>query len=219
MFLGTAELMNIEIRLEQESDYRVVEELTKEAFWNLYQPGGDEHYLLHQLRKSPDFIPELDCVALVDNVIVGHITYSRSYVLNENNNQYEMCTFGPISVLPQWQNQGIGSALIEHTKNIACEKGDRAIIIFGYPDYYKRFGFKTAKEYGISDPDGRFPVAHLVLELYEGALKEISGKFFASEVFNIDPNAAEVFDQSFPQNEKLVLPSQELFIKTSTSFL
>jgi putative acetyltransferase len=211
--------MNIEIRLEQESDYRIVEELTKEAFWNLYQPGGDEHYLLHQLRRSVDFIPELDYVALVDNIIVGHIAYSRSYVLDERNTQHETIIFGPISVLPQWQNQGVGSALIEHTRKIAHEKGYSAIIIFGYPDYYKRFGFKVAKEYGISDPDDKFPVAHLVLELYEGALKGISGKFFASEAFNVDAEAAEIFDQSFPQKEKLVLPSQELFIKTSTSFL
>ena len=211
--------MNIEIRLEQERDYRIVEELTKEAFWNLYQPGGDEHYLLHQMRKSADFIPELDCVALKDGVIVGHIAYSRSYIVDESNNQHETITFGPLSVLPQWQNQGVGSALIEYTRKIAREKGDQAIIIFGYPDYYKRFGFKSAKEYGISDPDGKFPVAHLVLELYEGALTGISGQFFASEAFNIDAKAAEVFDLSFPQKEKLVLPSQELFEKTNSTFL
>ncbi len=211
--------MAIEIRLEQQSDYRVVEELTKEAFWNLYQPGGDEHYLLHQIRKSPDFIPELDFVALKNDSIIGHIAYTRSYVLDQENNQHEMITFGPISVSSQWQNQGVGKMLIEHTKKIAQAKGYKAIIIFGYPDYYKRFGFKTAKEYGISDPDGKFPMAHLVLELHEGALNGVSGKFFASEVFNIDPKAAEAFDQTFPQKEKLVLPSQASFIKTSSTFL
>ena len=72
--------MNVIIQREEETDYRIVEEITREAFWNLNVPGCDEHYIVHILRDHPDFIPEMDYVAEVDNKIIGNIMYTRSYV-------------------------------------------------------------------------------------------------------------------------------------------
>jgi predicted N-acetyltransferase YhbS len=54
--------MEISLRLEEEKDYRIVEELTREAFWNLYIPGYDEHLLVHNLRKSKEYVKNLDFV-------------------------------------------------------------------------------------------------------------------------------------------------------------
>ena len=68
--------MNIVFRLETESDYFETEKMT-EAFWDLYKPGCNEHFVLHQLRKSPDFIPELDYVAVDNGTLVGNIVYSK----------------------------------------------------------------------------------------------------------------------------------------------
>lgn len=65
--------MNIVIRREKETDHRIVEELTREAFWNLHSPGCDEHYLVHILRTHPDFILEMDYVAELNNKVIGNI--------------------------------------------------------------------------------------------------------------------------------------------------
>lgn len=98
--------MDLTIRKENINDYRVVEELTREAFWNLNVPGCDEHYLVHILRNHPDFISEMDFVAEADNRIVGNIMYTRSYVVDENSNRLDTLTFGPLTVLPGYQRQG-----------------------------------------------------------------------------------------------------------------
>jgi predicted N-acetyltransferase YhbS len=111
--------LNITIRRENENDYRIVEKITREAFWNLNVPGCDEHYLVHILRNHPDFIPEMDYVAEVDNKIVGNIMYTKSYVVDESNNRLDTLTFGPLCVIPKYQRQGIGTSLINYTKEMA----------------------------------------------------------------------------------------------------
>jgi putative acetyltransferase len=85
------------IRKEREEDYRNVEQLVREAFWNLYVPGCDEHFILHNLRRSQDFIPELDFIAEKEGQIVGQIAYSRSTIKGEHNEEKEVITFGPVS--------------------------------------------------------------------------------------------------------------------------
>jgi predicted N-acetyltransferase YhbS len=164
--------MEIKLRLEEEKDYEIVEELTREAFWNVHLPGCDEHLLIHNLRKTKEFIPELDFVAIYDNKIIGNIVYVKSEIVYLNK-KYTVLTFGPISVLPKYQNKGVGKALIEHTKLLAKEMGYKVIIIYGDPEYYKRFGFKASKEYNITNNDGKYPAALLVLELYQNALTGI----------------------------------------------
>ena len=111
--------MNIEIRNETEKDFREVEELTREAFWNLHVPGCNEHYLVHQMRSHPDFIKELDFVAVCDGKIVGNIMYTKASLIDENGQEMAIVCFGPISVLPEYQRKGIGSSLISNTKKVA----------------------------------------------------------------------------------------------------
>ena len=105
--------MEIQIKNETEKDYREVEELTREAFWNLYVPGADEHFIVHNLRKSKNFIKHLDLVAVHQDKIVGSIIYTLSYIEDEFNQKHEVITFGPVSILPEFQNKGIASAVIE----------------------------------------------------------------------------------------------------------
>ena len=117
--------MDIFIRNEMEKDYRQVEELTREAFWNLYIPGCNEHYLVHIMRDHPDFISKLDFVAIYKEKIIGNIMYSKSYVMdkNDSNHKIDTITFGPVCVLPEYQRKGVGSSLIEDVKSISekCE--------------------------------------------------------------------------------------------------
>lgn len=206
------------IRNENEEDYRKVENLTREAFWNLYVPGCNEHYLAHQLRKSADFIPELDFVAVLEDQIVGNIMSSKSYIIDSENSRFDTLTFGPLSVLPLYQNQKIGSALVEHAIGQASRLGYSGILIYGYPDYYQRFGFRPAKDFNITNSEGRYPVAHMALELQKGALNGISGKAYESDAFQISEEKAAEFDRNFPIKEKYHTESQDKFAKMVSSY-
>ena len=84
------------IRNETEKDYRAVENLTREAFWNIYKPGADEHYFVHMMRSHPDFIPELAFVAEIDDEIIGSIMYTKSWLEDENGVRKEILSFGPL---------------------------------------------------------------------------------------------------------------------------
>ncbi len=200
--------MNIKIRTENESDYAEVESLTREAFWDMYQPGCVEHLIAHKLRNSVSFIPELDFVAELNDNIVGNIMYSKSKVVASERLAHEVITFGPISVLPSFQKKGIGSALIEHTKSLAVKLGYKAIIIFGNPEYYHRFGFKSAESFGISASDGANFDAFMAMELYAGALQGITGKFCEDAVFDVDAAEVDAFEKNFPYREKHVTDTQ-----------
>ena len=120
--------------------------MTREAFWDLYKPGYDEHLVLHKIRKVPAFVKELDFVSCDEDTIVGNIIYSRAKVLNEENKEFEVLCMGPLTVLPSYQKQGIGFLLMNYSIEKARQLGYKGIIIFGNPDYYHRFGFVNAKE-------------------------------------------------------------------------
>jgi predicted N-acetyltransferase YhbS len=199
--------MDVLLRLEEEKDYRAVENLTREAFWNVYKPGASEHLILRNMRNSDVFVRELDFIAIFDHAIAGNIVYAKTKVIHTTR-EHEVLTFGPLSVLPKYQKNGIGRALIEHTIAKSKEAGFEAIIIYGNPVYYGRFGFVNSKEYGITDTQGNYHDALLALELLPGALKNISGKFFEGEVYDVSEEELEQFEKNFPYKEKLVLDTQ-----------
>lgn len=203
--------MEILIRNETENDYRVVEEVTREAFWNLYTPGCTEHYLVHRMRNHSDFLKELDFVAEYDGKIVGNILYTRAWLVDESGSEMEIVSFGPISVLPEYQRKGIGSALIQHSKNLALKMGVKAIVILGDPHNYCKHGFKSSKDCNISDLNGEFPYGMLALELQGGALAGHAWKYRYSPVYEFDENDVEEYDLGFVKKEKGYQYSQEIF--------
>ncbi|WP_407356376.1 GNAT family N-acetyltransferase [Methanolobus sp. WCC5] len=200
--------MNISIRLEEEKDFKSVEYMTREAFWDLYKPGCDEHLVVHKIRKLPAFVKELDFVACDKDIIVGNIIYSRAKVVNEGNKEFEVLCMGPFAVLPSYQNQGIGSLLMEHSIEKARQLGYKGIIIFGNPDYYHRFGFVSAKQYNIRTSWGDDLDAFMALELRAGSLNDISGIFSEDEVFKVETEELEDFEKQFPYKEKHVTDTQ-----------
>ena len=210
--------MEIILRQEKECDYRAVEELTREAFWNVYTPGTDCHLLIHNLRKAKEFVKELDTVAVFENKIVGNIVYCEATV-SDDFQKYTVLTFGPISVLPEFQNKEIGGKLIEYTKKLAKEIGYDAILIYGDPDYYKKFGFEPSIKYGITNKEGRFPAALLVFELEPNALKNIKGIFDEGKIYEVCEKELEEFEKSFEPKEKFWTKSQDRFIETSNWYL
>lgn len=194
-------------RPEQENDYRTVEILTRDAFWDVFKPGCDEHYLLHNLRRHPDFVAELDYVALDGNDLVGHIAYSRARVDHPDGTQTPVLTFGPVSVRPDYQKQGVGSALIRFTLDKARSACFLGVIVCGWPDYYPRFGFLPARKAGITDPEGNSDEALQILEFVPGSLKP--GVFHACEAFYaLTPEGLKAFETGFEPREKHILPTQ-----------
>jgi predicted N-acetyltransferase YhbS len=200
--------MNISIRLEEENDYRIVEYLTREAFWNVYKPGCDEHLIVHKMRQVPAFVKELSLVACDGDKIVGNIIYSKAKVINSKNKEFEVLCLGPIGVLPSYQGQGIGSLLMNYSIDQARQFGHKAVILFGNQNYYHRFGFRNAKEYGIQTSAGENFEEFMALELYDGAMNVNSGKFYADGVFQVKKDELEIFEREFPYKEKRVIDTQ-----------
>jgi len=203
--------MDLIIRNEQINEYRAVEELTREAFWNLYVPGCSEHFVLHNMRSSSDFISELDFVAELNGKLVGNIVYTHGKLINDMGETHNVISLGPVSVLPAYQRQSIGSALIKYSLDKAKSLGFTAVFIYGNPRYYSRFGFRCAERYDITNSEGKFAVALMALELIPGTLRKISGRFLESEVFKVDEDGFQKYENTFPPKNKAVTESQTEF--------
>ena len=104
---------NITIRRETEADYRNVENLVRESFWNVYRPGCCEHYVIHCYRSDPAFVPELDYVMELDGELIGQIMYVRSEIECDDGRTVPIMTFGPIGIAPKYKRQGYGKRLLE----------------------------------------------------------------------------------------------------------
>ncbi len=196
--------MTIITRLEEERDYRRVEEVTKSAFAyperiERGQIGCPyEHWMVNELRKR-DGILSLSFVAIVDGDIVGHIICSKAEV-RALNGITPVLNIGPISVLPEYQRKGVGKALITKMIEEAKQLGYGAILFFGRPEYYPQFGFKEASLFGITDSEGYNYPAFMGMELIPNYLADASGgKYYESDIYNDELNreAVKEFDKNF----------------------
>lgn len=207
------------IRNERPGDYRSVEALTRRAFYNIYIPGCVEHYLVHIMRDHEDFVPELDFVLELDGKIIGNIMYTRARLLDDLGNEKKILTFGPVSILPEYQRLGYGKLLMEHSFKRALSLGYDTIVIFGSPANYVGRGFKSCKKYNVCIENGRYPSAMLVKELTPRVLDGRRWRYYDSPVMSISEDEAEKFDAALEKMEKKHLPSQEEFYIMSNSFL
>ena len=211
--------MMLNIRNERETDYKIVEDITRKAFYNVYVPGCMEHYLVHIMRGHEDFIPELDFVIEVDGQIVGNIMYTKSKLTDEGGTEKEIVTFGPVSILPKYQRKGYGKMLIEHSLKRAAELGYEAVVIMGSPANYVGSGFQCCRKYNICVEKEKYPAAMLVKELKPGALDGKLWFYSDSPVMNVDEREAQAFDDGLEKMEKKWMPSQEAFYIMSHAFV
>ena len=204
----------VTIRLEQPQDFREVENLTREAFWNVYRPGCTEHYVLHCYRSNPDFIPELDLVMEEEGRIIGHVMFSKAEIVLDDGTVFPSWTFGPISIHPDYKRNGYGLELLNHALGKAKAMGIGLLSMEGNIDFYRHAGFGLASRLGIhyhAEPrDAEVPY-FLAQELIpgfwgnrEGTYCPPKGYFVADE----NPEAFEAFEATFPPKEKLRLPGQ-----------
>lgn len=209
---------NYIIRQETEKDYKAVENLTRESFWNVYKEGCDEHYLAHVMRAHEDFIPELALVMELDGEIIGNVMYTKAMLKDAEGNEKPVLNFGPLSIHPKYQRMGYSRILLEHSFEIAKKLGYDAIVIFGDPGNYVARGFRSSHKYHVCLEGDVYPTALLVKELKENALDGRTWYFHESPAFELltEEGLAE-FDTQFPPKEKTWKPSQEIFYIQSHS--
>lgn len=210
---------NIVIRNERADDYKTVEEITRKAFYNIYVPGCVEHYLVHIMRGHEDFIPELAFVLERDGSVIGNVMYTKAKLTDENGHGKEILTFGPVSILPEYQRMGYGKMLLEHSFEKAKELGYDTIVIFGSPANYVSRGFKSCKKYHVCVGNGKYPAAMMVKELLPGALAGHKWTYQDSPVMAVSEEEAKRYDDTLEKMEKKHQPSQEEFYIMSHSFL
>jgi predicted N-acetyltransferase YhbS len=166
--------MQLTIRKELPSDYPAVFDLIKEAFQTMPFADGDEQVLVEKIRNNPAFIPELSLVAEMNGLLAGHILFTPLEIVHEDKT-YQSLALAPVSVLPDYQNKGIGSRLIAEGHRIAVNLGYTSCFVLGHPGYYPRFGYIPTIRWGIPAPHDAPPEAFMAVELVSDALKGVTG--------------------------------------------
>ena len=199
------------IRLEKKEDYREVENLVRESFWNVYRPGCSEHYVIHVLRDDPAFVRELDFVMEKDGRLIGQNMFMKTVIEADDGSVVNVLTMGPIGITPELKRRGYGKALLDFSLEKAAELGYGAVLFEGNIGFYGKSGFDYARKFGIryhdlpEDADDSF---FLCRELIPGYLNGISGVYQTPQGYYVDDADVETFDKAFPPKEKLKLPGQ-----------
>ena len=199
------------IRLEKEEDWRTVEELVRESFWNVYRPGCSEHYVIHLLRHDPAFVGELDLVREQKGRLMGQNMFMRTVINADDGRDIDVLTMGPICIASDLKRRGYGKKLLDYSLEKATALGFGAVLFEGNIGFYGRSGFDYASRFGIryhdlpEDADASF---FLGRELIPGYLEGVTGVYQTPKGYYVDEAEVEEFDKSFPPREKLRLPGQ-----------
>lgn len=202
------------IRHEREDERHAVEDLVREAFWNVYRPGCYEHFVLHRLRNDPAFVSELDFVMEKDGRLIGQNMFMRAVIRADDGRDVPIMTMGPICVVPELQRKGYGKALLDHSIEKAAAMGCGALCFEGNIDFYGKSGFSPASGFGVRYhglPEGEDASFFLCRELIPGYLGGVTGEYAPPEGYfccQQFPEEFAAFDALFAPKEKLRLPTQ-----------
>ena len=188
------------IRLERSEEHRDVENLVREAFWNVYRPGCSEHYVIHVLRDDPAFVKELDFVMEQNGRLIGQNVFMKTVIQADDGRVIPVLTMGPIGILPELKRQGYGKALLDYSLEKATELGFGAVLFEGNIDFYGKSGFDYADRFGIryhdlpEDADASF---FLGKELVPGYLDGVTGVYQTPQGYYVDDADVDAFDKAF----------------------
>ena len=199
------------IRLERPEEYAEVENMVRDSFWNVYRPGCLEHWLMHIMRESPDFVPELDLVMECEGQLIGQNVFVRAKIDADDGREVPILTMGPICVRNDLKRQGFGKILLDRSLELAKTWGAGALCFEGNIGFYGKSGFTYASEFGIRYhglPEGADASFFLCRELIPGYLSGVTGVYSTPEVYLVSPEDAEKFDRQYPNKAKEVLPGQ-----------
>ena len=199
------------IRLERTEDYREVENLVRESFWNVYRPGCSEHFVIHVLRDDPAFVKELDFVMEQNGKLIGQNMFMRTVIEADDGRVIDVLTMGPIGITPALKRRGYGKKLLDYSLAKAAELGYGAVLFEGNIGFYGHSGFTYARSFGIRYhdlPEGADDPFFLCKELIPGFMDGITGVYQTPRGYYVDDADVEKFDKAFPRKEKLRLPGQ-----------
>ena len=199
------------IRLETPADYRAVENLVRESFWNVYRPGCSEHYVIHVLRDDPAFVKELDFVMEMGGCLIGQNMFMRTVIDADDGRVIPVLTMGPIGITPELKRRGYGKKLLDYSLERAAALGFGAVLFEGNIGFYGHSGFTYAREYGIRYhdlPEGADDSFFLGRELTAGYLRGVTGVYRTPQGYYVRDEDVEAFDRAFPPKEKRKLPGQ-----------
>ena len=202
---------DLTIRLEKTEDYREVENLVRESFWNVYRPGCSEHYVIHVLRDDPAFVKELDFVMERGGRLIGQNMFMRTVIDADDGRTIPILTMGPIGIAPELKRKGYGKLLLDYSLEKAAELGFGAVLFEGNIGFYGKSGFDYAEKFGIRYhdlPEGADASFFLGRELIDGYLDGVTGIYQTPAGYYVDDAEVEEFDKLFPPKEKLRLPGQ-----------
>ena len=200
-----------QIRLETAEDYRKVENLIRESFWNVYRLGCCEHYVIHVLREDPAFVKELDFVMEQNGILIGQNMFMRTVINADDGRDIPVLTMGPICITPNLKRKGYGLKLLDYSLKKAAELGYGAVLFEGDIGFYGKCGFNYASTFSIRYhdlPEGEDASFFLCKELIPGYLDGITGVYQTPKGYYVDDAEVEEFDKSFPKKVKKKLPGQ-----------
>ena len=206
--------MSVIIRNERREEWREVENLVRESFWNVYRPGCMEHYVLNRFRDDPDFVPELDFVMERDGRLIGQNMFVRARIKADDGRGVPVMAMGPICIAPGLQRRGYGKRLLDYSLERAAELGCGAVCFEGNIAFYGKSGFALARGFGVRYhglPEGEDDSFFLCKELIPGYLDGVRGEYAPPRGYFVadeNPDAFERYDAQFPHKEKLKLPGQ-----------
>ena len=203
--------MSINIRSERKEEYREVENLVREAFWNVYRPGCWEHYVIHVLRDDPAFVKELDLVMERDGRLIGQNMFMRTVINGDDGRDIPVLTMGPIGIMPELKRKGLGKRLLDYSLERAAALGYGAVLFEGNIGFYGKSGFDYARRFGIRYhdlPEGVDDSFFLCRELIPGYLNGVTGVYQTPRGYYVEEADVEAFDKGFPHKEKQKLPGQ-----------
>ena len=199
------------IRLEKKEEYRKVEKLVRESFWNVYRPGCSEHFVIHVLRNDPAFVKELDFVMEKDGELIGQNMFMQTIIEADDGRVIPVLTMGPIGIAPEFKRQGYGKKLLDYSLEKAADMGFGAVLFEGNIGFYGQSGFTYARNFGIRYhdlPEGADDSFFLCKELIPGYLNDVTGVYQTPQGYYVADVDVEEFDKAFPTKEKLKLPGQ-----------
>ena len=202
---------NIVIRRETEADYEKVENLVREAFWNVYRPGCYEHYVIHALRNDPAFVKDLSFVMELDGTLIGQNMFMRTMIERDGGGVIPVLTMGPIGIHPDYKRKGFGNRLLDYSLEAAGALGFGAVLFEGNILFYGKSGFDYSRNFGIRYHDleeGADDSFFLCRELIPGYLTGVTGVYQTPKGYYVDPKDVDAFDERFPQKEKKRIPGQ-----------
>jgi len=175
-------LDQVVIRREEDDDYSAVNNVLTSAFESNEEGQVEEAALVKRLRKDSSFKPEFSLVAILNEELIGHVLLTDIDIVLDKIT-FKSLALAPVSVLPKYQRKGVGSKLILAAHDQAIKSNYKSICLIGHSDYYPRFGYHPASQYGIKFPFDAPDENCMAVELVKNSLDDVSGMIKYPEVF------------------------------------